>query len=249
MKIFFCLKNKRQGISLPEVLLTLGIIGVISAITIPILNNSYQKNAVATTFSDTIKEFNKGLFYYSTNNNGNGLLRQTPLFTGDNNAAVFLASQFKTAKAQTGCWNGITIAENFDGSGNKKDLNGLSCFIDSDKIIYAIETLSSNCSLDLYNNDIGNKKHKLQKSCAILYTDFNGTKSPNAFGSDVFAFVITDNTNAYLYPVGGVLLEEIPSGILQGVSAVGDGCTKENIYGVTCGGRIIEDRMKVKYLK
>ena len=42
------LNNKRFGFTLSEVLVTLGIIGVVSAMTVPTLMNNYQRQAYVT---------------------------------------------------------------------------------------------------------------------------------------------------------------------------------------------------------
>ena len=42
--------GKHQAFTLAEVLITLGIIGVVAAITIPLLVNNYRKKEIATRF-------------------------------------------------------------------------------------------------------------------------------------------------------------------------------------------------------
>ena len=51
------LNNKRFGFTLSEVLVTLGIIGVVSAMTVPTLMNNYQRQAYVTQLHKVYNEF------------------------------------------------------------------------------------------------------------------------------------------------------------------------------------------------
>lgn len=55
------LNNKRFGFTLSEVLVTLGIIGVVSAMTVPTLMNNYQRQAYVTQLHKVYNEFCKYL--------------------------------------------------------------------------------------------------------------------------------------------------------------------------------------------
>ena len=239
--------NKR-AFTLTEVLLAMTIVGVLAVYTIPAVQKSFQKAVSQASFADTMKEANKGILNYAFSNTGITKLSTTDLFKG-NDTAEKLSSRFRPQKTGTNCWEGTTIAANYDGSGARINLNNLSCFLDSDGVIYATETLSTDCSVDLYNKNDGTKS-KLQNTCGILYFDTNGTKAPNAFGKDVFAFVITDATNSYLYPVGGRLMKAIPNGsLLSGVSSWENTCNENNKDGRACSGRMVEEGIKANYLK
>ena len=180
-----------------------------------------------------------------------GSLAEVGLFS-DEDPSEKLVSQFHPVKVGRDCWDGIPIKNDFNQMGESlTDLSNISCFIDRDNTIYAIERLSADCSTDLYNKTAG-KRHKLQNSCAILYVDVNGQTSPNTFGRDIFAFVITNSNNTYLYPVGGKLMKTI----IVGQSAMSEGslvgswvgsCDAEHHEGRTCAGRLVEEGMKIKY--
>ena len=51
------LNNKRFGFTLSEVLVTLGIIGVVSAMTVPSLMNNYQRQSYVTQLHKVYNEF------------------------------------------------------------------------------------------------------------------------------------------------------------------------------------------------
>lgn len=52
-KIFSISKHNPKGFTLAEVLITLGIIGVVAAITIPSLISNYQKKSTVTQLKKT----------------------------------------------------------------------------------------------------------------------------------------------------------------------------------------------------
>ena len=54
-------RNDRFGFTLAEVLITLGIIGVVAALTMPVLIQSYQKHVVATSLRKAYAELNVAL--------------------------------------------------------------------------------------------------------------------------------------------------------------------------------------------
>ncbi len=241
------MKNlKFLGFTLGEVLIALVVLGLLYILTIPLLNHNYQRNVTQAGFADVFKEFNKAMFNYTVRKQCQGQLTCTGLFSEGKNQAEELSSEYQTVKIGNNCWNGKTIHNNFDGSGETTNLNNLNCFIDGKNRIFAIEPVS-NCDTDYFDatGKNENKKHKLQKSCGYLFVDLNGEKSPNAFGVDVFAFIIADASTAYLYPLGGSLLKSSYSGLSKWKGTCGDGSND----GRTCAGRIVEDGWKVKYLK
>ncbi len=263
---------QKTAFTIAETMIALLIVGVIAAMVIPMLQHGYKVSAAQVTLADAMKEFNKGLFNYTASSQGvrvsegegakdalvlsttfDGKLSSNGLFNEDNPAEK-LATQFHPIKTGVDCWEGVQIRNSFAFSGGgTTDLSLQSCFIDGDNIIYAIEKFPDNCSTDFYNNAVGTR-HKLKKTCGILYIDINGQKAPNSFGRDVFAYLITDASNAYLYPVGGKLMKPILNNesVISEAGAVSSwvgSCDEEHKDGRTCAGRIAEEGMRIKYWK
>lgn len=170
------------------------------------------------------------------------------LFDDNEKSAVQkISTQFRAEYHQNNCWKGKQIKSNFDGSGNNINLNDLECFQTSNGFIYAMEELSDTCSVDMRKSQ--NIVNKLSNSCAVLYIDVNGQNAPNAFGKDVYAFIVTNISSNSLYPVGGSLMKAIPAGKIAGVSTWKNNCDETNKDGRTCAGRIVEEGMRIKYFK
>ena len=52
--------NETSGFTLAEVLITLGIIGIVSALTIPTLINNYQKKSYSNTLATNLCNVKSG---------------------------------------------------------------------------------------------------------------------------------------------------------------------------------------------
>ena len=248
-------KIVKRAFTVAEVLITLMVIGVLAVLSMPSIMLSHEKNTTQAGFADAYKEISKGIFNYASDNSVGcqGKISCTTLFQDDNTAEL-LATTFRAVKKGKNCWEGQEIRNNIDGSGSTTDLNDLSCFIDGKNRIIATQTVlgddDESCTTDFY---IGQTtatgaalKNKLQKSCGFVFVDLNGQKGPNTFGRDVFVFVATDAPPSYLYPVGGSLLKD---GSYEGLSNWKEDKCEEKGEGRTCAGRIVEEGMKVKYLK
>ncbi len=59
---YFALRNKNFGFTLAEVLITIGIIGVVAALTIPVLIQNYKKHVVETRLQKFYSEINQALY-------------------------------------------------------------------------------------------------------------------------------------------------------------------------------------------
>lgn len=170
----------KKGFTLAEVLITLGIIGVISAITIPSLLNHFQeeqyKNSYKKAFSNLYQAFNSAkhqdLFvdvsqaYTGANTGGNNL----------NLAAIM--NQFKVIKKcinvnVSSCWDpsGEKYGKIYDSSGRPMVIN--NAFIDSSGMAWV--------AIEPYQGRIA--------------VDTNGFKKPNQYGKDRFVFWLLDDFN------------------------------------------------------
>ena len=62
------MKNIKNGFTLAEVLITLGIIGVVAAITLPVLITNFQKKQIATAVKKAYSELSQALKLSETDN-------------------------------------------------------------------------------------------------------------------------------------------------------------------------------------
>ena len=242
------MKNiKFKAFTVSEVLITMLVLGILFSLVAPSIYNSYERNNIQASTIDAFKDFNKATFNYTVQEKAQGNLIITGAFSSGSNPAQAL-STFHNGVSKVGknCWQGLSINSNFDLNGSDISFDDYDCFIDGKNRFWAIESFEDDCSTNLYAGN-ASKKHKLKNSCGYLILDINGLKGPNAFGRDVFGFVITNATSAYLYPMGGSLAKNIYGGQVK--SWQNGACSQNNKDGRSCAGRIMEEGWKVKYLK
>jgi len=238
--------NKKSAMTLAEVLLTLGIIGVVAAMTIPTLIENNQKTQYVTALKKVYSNFNQVLVQYSANNGCVGDLKCTGLFNGDGNAVVAaLAPYFKIAKqcgsGVSGCFPG-QVSSSFDGSTNRSSfLNGLgNSFITQDGMAFYIESWNDNCASNVSTGATGD----MEQGCGNIIVDVNGYKGPNNFGRDIFYFWITNGRGPNLYPVGGQ--DDADMSPWNSDPAYLK-CDSSFVSGVYCTGRVMDEGWQMNY--
>ena len=185
-KLKIKLLQRLLGFTLAEVLITLGIIGVVAALTIPALMNETQDKE----FKEAAKEaFSKSSQAIQQMRNDEGGSLETYYQNSGAFKPVFM-TYFKVIKdcGGSGCvpplGSGSTVYTSLTGLGAETDYMDEGQFITADGMLLGIQ---NSLNMGIPNN-------------LFITVDVNGyTKKPNVFGRDIFMFqVINDN----LTPVG-----------------------------------------------
>ena len=168
--------------TLAEVLVTLGIIGVVSAMTVPTLMQNYQRQSYVTQLHKTYNEFSQALLRYQTDRNAINL-SEAGLSSQDavNN---FITTYFKNVKecdAMNNCF-----------ASSYKGLDGST--IDNYKVDVKSYVLASGVSIRPYYLKSGAK-------LVNIGIDINGQKGPNIGGRDLFWFYVYNNGVIDDYPI------------------------------------------------
>jgi len=245
--------NRLVAFTLAEVLLTLGIIGVVAAMTIPTLIENNQKTQYVTGLKKAYTNFNQVLVQYSADNGCVGDLKCTGLFNGDSDAVVAtLAPYFKTLKvcgpglgeAGLGCFTG-NVSNNFDGSGIRDNAlhNQRSAFITTDGMIFLIDSNEDNCPVG--GGASTGATGDLEQMCGLLTVDMNGYKGPNNVGRDIFGFYITNGRGPKLYPYGGQ--DDFLKWPWNGDPFLGMHCDALDVVGAYCTGRVMDEGWQMNY--
>ena len=94
----YCLSNlvssKKAAFTLAEVLITLGIIGIVAAMTIPTLISNYQEKATVTKLKETYSMLSQA-YQFAVNENGSPASWKFGIDMYDQNAHVAMANYFK----------------------------------------------------------------------------------------------------------------------------------------------------------
>lgn len=169
--------------TLAEVLITLGVIGVVASMTIPSLIAKYQKNILENQFKKAYSEVSQAVLLLKAKEEIN--LFEYAKTYGSQNTLDKLMSQI-SGNTYGGSANLANFIKNFyrPKKLNKKSFTGAHCdytnvYVSNNGIFYSMDDPPGNTSL----------------ADPKLCIDINGKKGPNAYGYDLFIFVFSKDGN------------------------------------------------------
>ncbi len=194
--------KSNKGFTLAEVLVTLAIIGVVAALTIPTLIQSSANGKIVAGVRKAQSVLNGALLRYAVDNGCEGDFRTCGVFdTSSLGAWNALRPYFAVAKdcglaTGQGCWAKGVAYKFVDGTNTSVyDDWGIAKSVLVDGFSLALFDYGGNCTVDASRSDTGS----LLYVCGFFYVDINGHKGPNQFGRDAFIFYITKQG---VYPAG-----------------------------------------------
>lgn len=180
------------GFTLAEVLITLGIIGIVAAITIPTL---MQKKAEQETVSMLKKEYSVLSQAYAMAVQDNGSTPDQWISSAtllDAQSALDIANKLAPyLKVVNNCGHNAGCVPFY------KDSNGISSDWDTGFTDAAKMALSDGTILGIRSWGSGNAQNNagntqsLQNVVGVIFVDINGLKGPNVYAKDFFRFYIT----------------------------------------------------------
>ena len=166
---------RKIAFTLAEVLVTLGIIGVVSAMTVPSLMQNHQRKTYVTQLHKVYNLFSQASVQYMNDNNA--LNMKEAGITSQDAIDEFVKKYFKIVQScendGTGCF----------ATGEYKKMNGVSVPIGTDVAGMNYYVLADGSAIGLVLRSAGIQAH----------IDINGKKGPNIIGRDVFAFILYNN--------------------------------------------------------
>ncbi len=175
----------KKGFTLAEVLITLAIIGVVAALTIPTVVRNYQERQTVSSIKKFYSQISQAFKLAEIRNGSVDTWDWGTVRSGESADKIIdiLAPYLKITKRcgkGKGCfWNG-----------NYKNLNGNTIWTNpennseyakarlADGMSFFIVITQSNCATGV---------------CGNVDVDINGDKKPNQVGRDIFMFVIQKN--------------------------------------------------------
>ena len=216
-----------NGFTLAEVLVTLGIIGVVSAMTVPTLMQNYQRQSYVTQLHKVYNEVSQAMVQYQNDRNALNLNE-----AGLNSQAAFDAMVPQYFKTVQKCDNSLTPC--FPATTSYKKMSGVAL----SETVYDVRTsyvLASGASVRFNYVVSGNRICHIQ-------VDVNGRKGPNILGRDLFTLSIyndgTIDENGTSAPVSETDRN-------TAFTAGCNGATGDNVYG--CFGKILNDNWQMTY--
>ena len=219
----------KKGFTLMEVLITLGIVGIVAALTLPNVMKQHQKRVLVAQLQRTYNTVSNAIPMYMDEVHA-VTMYETPAFNysrspdDDTPLVNFVKENFKTAKICTTkttggletCFGKKYVSMNGE-TGSRDTLSGEVCAI--------LKTGATLCF-----DRMGHKN-----DFPYLYIDVNGSEGPNVWGRDAFQLE---------YSNSGSIAESFNDEVQPNHSAAN---CEENLYGGGCFNRIVENGWVMDY--
>ncbi len=254
------MKQKYNAFTLAEVLITLGIIGVVAALTLPSVVANYQKKVWVAQLKETYSILSQG-FQKMLSDDGVDKLSDTEIWSNlsDNcnqdssNCGNFVNSLQKyfditrdTEKSK------YTITEYMGRGGNHSYENNGYFFKLKNGVTLIYYTFYKTPREKTSEECLFIKSNGGQMCSVIGYwlsLDINGFKHPNQYGRDIFVFYLSNEGK--LFPMGGTDYSRYEtSGYIAGSNrwnVYGTSCIDGDNLARSCAGQIMEQGWQMNY--
>ena len=252
---------KKLGFTLAEVLITLAIIGVVAAITIPALMHSMDKTHYTSAIKTFQSNFTNGFAEMMATEMVDSLRDASPWNCFGNDMVLFSNTDdhkciYKAMK------NYFSLSDPIDGVPEGVVIHDIAGNTMNNAFEETIRyTLPNNMTINInYMSPHTDKtkaeceaiKDKGGSMCGIaahIFLDVNGNKKPNIVGKDIYRFAL--GPNGKLYPAGGKD-ESIYNGGTNSKwkttcngKPLPDACKGYDSYNLT--GRVVEEGNRITY--
>lgn len=234
--------NFKKAFTLAEVLITLGIIGIVAALTLPSLIQKHQKQVWVNQLKKSVSSIEQGFQLILANNEVDNLhdtemWRKIDGYTLDQNFNLENIEFFEEFKK----YFSVT---NF----NWTDFEYTVYRYDGYEDYYCQEISLPNGALIISLNLDANKTNY----SGDITIDVNGYKKPNTYGRDVFAFALLNN--GHLIPAGSLEYANLYNrpdfywkNNPESCGTPNNSTLSNNVDGSGCAARIIHDGWKMNY--
>lgn len=177
--------KKSLGFTLSEVLIVIGILGIVAAMTIPAVVANHQKTAWLTSLEKNYNELSQNLVVLSTEKYnrdlyGSRLCKDGKTITGT--AGQFLKDYYKIAR-DCGTTSSPCFARQYQSING--DTDSFSC---SDGYNVLLKSGSAICVIPAVS---------ASDTDVHIYLDINGEQKPNTGGKDMFEFRVNKKFEIY----------------------------------------------------
>ena len=237
------LAGRKIGFTLAEVLITIGIIGIVAAMTIPMLISGYKKSVVVSSLQKNLSLFSQAVQLAEAKH---GFTDEWPYCNEDSSIECtedffnnYLLPELKVIKVCTPeeseiCWT------------SPKGLSGQSGYLTGKESKHVRALLSNGSSIIMWPGVESERKHWQ------IWIDIDGPmKGPALIGGDVFGFRLNYKTSIddgilYRKGVGLVGADFSDEDVLRNDSLYGCSKTVNTVYaGRYCGALIQHSGWKI----
>lgn len=191
-----------RGFTLAEVLITLTVIGVLTAMTIPTLMNKINDAELRTVFKKMYSTTSQAMLSAASDNGGS---IEGQFNNNDTFKKLFMNYLIPIRDCSYGdssCWtcDGVRKDDYFLNKKSVKNTvgawyNDRPGIVLKDGSLMQFTLISETCQ----GTDAGLIAPYAGTVCGAIYTDVNGCKAPNTWGKDIFIIYIQKNR---IFPLG-----------------------------------------------
>ena len=227
--------HKKLGFTLAEVLITLGIIGVVASVTLPSLTLDVEKRKIPTTLSkamNTLETVNKMAL---VENEAERLCDITNHCSATNAADKYLSDIFVKYTSA------VKFPSTLLTGSDKYTYDGISVssgYTTKDGISFMVRSSSYYKKINNLGSD--NYPESASGDYYTIVVDLNGRKGPNKTAQDVFYFRV--DTKGGVFPMG--------SSAYYGQTDWTTNCPADGtapVDAIACSASIVENGWQVKY--
>ena len=224
---------RKAAFTLAEVLVTLSIIGVVSAMTVPTLMQNYQRQSYVTQLHKTYNEMSQALLRYQTDRNALNLREAGMSSQAEVNN--FISSYFKVVNS---CLDSSTVTPCFANQSEYKKISGATASgFDNDADGLGMSfVLANGTSIRPWLSN--------GRNFIVMVVDVNGQKGPNILGRDFFDMCIDVNGNIDTCLRNG---GTFPHTEAQRETEFNDVCIADSASIAGCFGKILNDNWQMNY--
>ena len=235
---------KKHGFTLAEVLVTLGIIGVVAALTTPALIQNVGNAKVGPKLQKAVATFETASEMMLTDQNSNSLIG---IATSTSDLCKALSQYMKINKTDAKDTQGNEIKyKNYTGNTTTNATDIGTPYASDEGMIYYIRT--NGASKEAVHGDYADIPNN--QRIGDVYVDINGNDGPNVRGKDLFRFALYNDGTLRAWGSRGFLRHHSASGITNELwSSTLNTCNKDHVKGSgdTCTGSIFDNGMKIIY--
>ncbi len=238
----------KKGFTLAEVLITLGVIGVIASVTLPALKADLDRNIWSQSLKANLSIMKSAMEQMKAKEDVDDL-RDTVLWSDVVSKEVNASSSdevidsvkeqmdkyFKIEKISLGMPTDVSIHTLRLASDSTMD-NYIRFYLANSSAINLVfypASYTANCKKDFCN------------PVADLFLDVNADKGPNVYGKDIYRFYIAENGN--IYPYGSEAVADYDESAVLWNSENGCAGKSPSGDGIACAARVIEDDYSINY--
>ena len=235
---------KKCAFTLAEVLVTLGIIGVVSAMTIPSLTQNWQKKAYVTQLHKVYNIFQQAFLEEINDKQAINLIEAGVHCGAGGSVSQFLHNHFKVVKdcgmnSSSGCF--ASSYRNLNGTGFSRNFPGYNV------------TIAGGASIAYDGSYYWNGMKPDTNAIAVIYVDTNGPKGPNISGRDLFVMTVYPDGSIDEFGVSPACRKNGGGSCASGGSAT---ATRNNYFnnycknqttGWYCFGKLLNDNWEMNY--